>query len=91
MFAALGVTLLVAGAIAEIAVDRSADGVDLMAIGWILMAGGGLALLVAMIQAADSATEHGASALPGQSLSTNGRQVLEGPRRGLMRPIRRSS
>jgi hypothetical protein len=52
MFAALGIMLLVTGAIVTFAVDRSADGIDLVAIGWILMAGGALALLVSMIQSA---------------------------------------
>ncbi len=52
MFAALGIILLVAGATLTFAVDRQAEGVDLAAIGWIMMAGGGLALLVALIQGA---------------------------------------
>ena len=52
MFAALGIILLVAGAILTFAVDRQAEGVDLAAIGWILMAGGAAALVVAMIQGA---------------------------------------
>lgn len=52
MFAALGIILLVAGAIITFAVDRQAEGVDLAAIGWIMMAGGGLALLVAAVQGA---------------------------------------
>jgi hypothetical protein len=52
MFAALGIILLVAGAILTFAIDRQADGVDLAAIGWIMMAGGGLSLLVALIQGA---------------------------------------
>ena len=52
MFAALGILLIVAGAIITFAIDRSADGVDLVAIGWIMMAGGGLSLLVALIQGA---------------------------------------
>lgn len=82
MFAALGIMLLVAGAVVLFAVDRSAEGVDLMAIGWILMAGGGLALLVALIQAADSATERGGSALSGHPMSANGRQIVDGSRRG---------
>jgi hypothetical protein len=54
MLAALGIVLLVAGAIVLFAIDWSADGVDVIAIGWILMAGGGLSLLVAMIQGAGS-------------------------------------
>ncbi len=52
MFAALGIMLLVAGAIVTFAIDRSADGVDVVAIGWILMAGGALALLISMIHSA---------------------------------------
>ena len=52
MFAALGIILLVAGAILTFAVDRQAEGVDLAAIGWIAMAGGALSLLVALIQGA---------------------------------------
>jgi hypothetical protein len=50
MYAALGIILLVAGAIITFAIDREAEGFDLNALGWILMAGGGLALLVALIQ-----------------------------------------
>lgn len=52
MFAALGIILLVAGAIVTFAVDQQAEGVDLAAVGWIMMAGGGLALLVAAVQGA---------------------------------------
>ncbi len=52
MFAALGIILLIAGAVITFAVDRQAEGVDLAAIGWIMMAGGALALIVAMIQGA---------------------------------------
>ena len=49
MFAALGILLIVAGAIITFAVDRQAEGVDLEALGWILMAGGGLSLLISAI------------------------------------------
>lgn len=52
MLTALGILLLVAGAILTFAVDRQAEGVDLQAVGWILLGGGGLALLAAMIRAA---------------------------------------
>ena len=51
MFAALGIVLIVAGAILTFAVDRQAEGFDINAIGWILMAGGALALLAALVQA----------------------------------------
>ena len=52
MFAALGIMLLLAGAILTFALDRSPDGVDVVAAGWILMAGGALALLASMIHSA---------------------------------------
>jgi len=51
MLAALGIVLIVAGAILTFAVDRQAEGFDINAVGWILMAGGALALLAALIQA----------------------------------------
>ena len=49
MFAGLGIILLVGGAILTFAVDETVEGVDLEVIGWILMGGGALALLVAAI------------------------------------------
>lgn len=52
MLVFLGIILLVAGAILAFAVDAAVEGLDLLAIGYILMAGGGLALLVAAIRAA---------------------------------------
>lgn len=52
MFAALGIIFVVAGAILTFAIDRQADGVDVTATGWILMAGGGLSFLMAALRAA---------------------------------------
>ena len=52
MFAALGVLLITAGAILTFAVNDAVDGVDLELIGWILMGGGVLALLIAAIAGA---------------------------------------
>jgi hypothetical protein len=52
MFAALGILLLVAGAVITFAIDRQAEGVDLEAIGWILMAAGALSLLVSLFTSA---------------------------------------
>ena len=51
MYAAIGVILIVAGAILTFAVDKAVEGVDLDVIGWILMGGGALSLLIAAIQA----------------------------------------
>lgn len=50
MYVGLGIILLVTGAILAFAVNDSVEGVDLVAIGWILIAGGALALLVSAIQ-----------------------------------------
>jgi hypothetical protein len=52
MFAVLGVLLLVAGGILVFAVERSVEGLDLEVIGWILIGGGALSLLIAAIQGA---------------------------------------
>lgn len=49
--AALGVLLLVVGAILVWAVEKEAEGFDLTDLGWILIAGGGLSLLIGAIQA----------------------------------------
>jgi Domain of unknown function (DUF6458) len=76
MFAALAIILLVAGAILAFAVDRQADGVDLVAIGWILMAGGGLALLVAMVRGA-SFLSTPSKAHTERHLSSDGQHYVE--------------
>ena len=52
MFVVLGIILLVVGAIVTFAIDASVDGVDLVVIGYILMAGGVASLLAAAVQGA---------------------------------------
>lgn len=52
MLAIFGILLIIAGAIVTFAVNTAVEGVDLEALGYILMAGGGLALLAAAIQGA---------------------------------------
>lgn len=52
MFTLLGILLLTGGAIATFAVERDVEGVDLQLVGWILMAGGGAALVAAVIRGA---------------------------------------
>lgn len=49
MLTVLGILLLVSGAILTFAVDRQIDGVDLLAIGWILVFGGVLSVFAGMI------------------------------------------
>jgi len=52
MLALFGILLIVAGAIVSFAIDRAVDGVDLEILGYILMAGGALSLLIAAIKGA---------------------------------------
>ncbi len=77
MFAALGIILLVAGAIITFAVDRQAEGVDLAAIGWIMMAGGALALVVAMIQGAGFMSMNKSKLHTEKHVSSDGRHEVE--------------
>lgn len=77
MFAALGILLIVAGAIITFAIDRQADGVDLEAIGWIMMAGGGLSLLVALIQGAGWMSTRNKNFVTERHVSADGQHFVE--------------
>jgi hypothetical protein len=50
VFAALGILLIVGGAIIAFGIESAVDSVNLEAVGYILMAGGAVSLLVAAIQ-----------------------------------------
>lgn len=50
MFVGLGVILIVIGGILAFAVRESVEAVDLVMVGWILIAGGVLSLLIGAIQ-----------------------------------------
>jgi hypothetical protein len=77
MFAVLGIVLLVAGATVTFAIDRSVDGVDLPTVGWILMAGGGLSLLVAAIEASGLWSTRSKRMRAERHVSADGREVIE--------------
>jgi hypothetical protein len=77
MFAALGIILLVAGAIITFAVDRQAEGVDLAAIGWIMMAGGALSLVVAIVQGAGWMSMNKTKMHSEKHVSSDGRHQVE--------------
>ncbi|MEO6653378.1 MAG: DUF6458 family protein [Ilumatobacteraceae bacterium] len=77
MFAALGIILIVGGAILAFAVERQTDGVDLVTIGWIMIAGGGLALLVALIQGAGFMSMSKTKMHSERHLSSDGQHVVE--------------
>jgi hypothetical protein len=77
MFAVFGIILLVAGAILTFAIDRQADGVDLVAIGWILMFGGAVSLLAALIQGAGWMSMRNTKYHAERHVSTDGQHVIE--------------
>lgn len=77
MFAAIGVLLLVAGAIITFAIDRQAEGVDLEAIGWIIMAGGALSLFIALIQGAGWMSARNNRFLTERHMSADGQHYVE--------------
>ena len=75
MFAVLGIILLVAGAVLAFAVDQQADGVNLVTIGWILMAGGAVAMVAAQVIGFMSMSK---SRMRSEShVSSDGRHVVE--------------
>ena len=75
--AAVGIILLVAGAIVAFAVDAAVEGVDLRVLGYILMAGGGLALLTAAIQGAGWMSMGSKRMHSERHVSSDGRHVVE--------------
>lgn len=77
MLALFGIVLLVAGAVVAFAVDTGADGVDLQALGYILMAGGGLALLAAAIQGAGWLSMSNNKMHTERHMSSDGRHFVE--------------
>lgn len=77
MLAILGIILIVAGAIITFAVDAAAEGVDLEALGYILMAGGGLALLAAAIQGAGWMSMSSNKMHTERHMSSDGRHYVE--------------
>lgn len=77
MFVVFGIILLVAGAVLTFAIDRTADGFDLQAIGWILMAGGALSLIVAMVKGAGLMSMHKSDIRTERHASADGQHYVE--------------
>jgi len=77
MFAVLGILLIVAGAIITFAVDRQAEGVDLDTLGWILMLGGGLSLLIALVISASWMTARSSKVHTERHVSPDGDHYVE--------------
>ena len=77
MFAAVGIILLVAGAILAFAIEREAEGVDLQLVGWIMIAGGGLALVVGLIQGAGFMSLNKTKMRSERHMSSDGKHVVD--------------
>ena len=79
MFAALGVILIVAGAVMKWAIEKQADGIDIQMIGVILMIGGAISLVVAAIQGAGwmSASRSRTRFVTERHMSDDGKHYVE--------------
>ena len=75
--AALGIILMIAGGIVAWGVDAVADDFDLQAIGYILIAGGAIALLVAAIQGAGWMSRSNRQMRTERHVSTDGNHFVE--------------
>jgi hypothetical protein len=77
MYAVLGLILLVVGAILTFAINETFEEANLEAIGWILMGGGALALIIAAIRGAGWMSMTSRSAHVERHVSPDGRHVVE--------------
>ncbi len=75
--AALGIVLIVVGAIIVWGVDAVVDGFDLQVIGFILMAGGAIALLVAAVQAVGWMSRSNTKMRTERHMSSDGQHYVE--------------
>ena len=77
MLVALGITLLVLGALITFAIDAAVDGVDLVAVGYILMGAGLLALIAAAIKGAGFMAMGNSRMRRERHVSPDGNHVVE--------------
>lgn len=77
--AALGIILLVAGAIIAFAVHAAVDNVNLVILGWILMGAGALSLIASLVRGMSMANRHSVAE---RHVSPDGRHVVEESRTG---------
>ena len=82
MYAAIGVILVVAGAILTFAVEKTVEGVDLDVIGWIMMGGGALSLIIAAIQGAGWMSMSNSKLHTERHMTDDGKHYVEEPRTG---------
>lgn len=77
MFTVFGILLLIAGAILTFAVEQQAEGVDLQAVGWILMGGGAASLLLAAVRGASFMSGRSQRVHRERIVSEDGQHVVE--------------
>lgn len=77
MLTVLGIILIVIGAVLTFAVDAALDDVDLVAVGWIVMGGGAIALVAAAIQGAAWSNLGGSKMRHERHVSDDGRHVVD--------------
>ncbi|NND74521.1 MAG: hypothetical protein HKN44_05900 [Ilumatobacter sp.] len=77
MLVVLGIIMIVLGAIVTFAIDTAVEGVDLEAIGYIIMAGGVVALAAAAIRGAGWMTMNNRRMHSERHVSSDGNHVVE--------------
>ena len=77
MLVRIGIILVIVGAIITFAIDAAVEGVDLKAVGFILMAGGGLALVAGAIKGAGMMSMGDKKMRSERHVSPDGNHVVE--------------
>lgn len=77
MLVGLGILMIVAGAIITFAIDAAVDGVDLQAVGYIVMLGGVIALVAAAIRGAGWMSMNNRRMHSERHVSSDGNHVVE--------------
>lgn len=77
MLVGFGIVLLVAGAVLGFAIDTRVDDVDLVAVGWILMAAGAGSILAGAIRGASWTSSRDTQFEHERHVSADGRDVVD--------------
>lgn len=77
MLVGIGIFLVVVGAVVAFAVNTAVDGVDLQMVGWIIMAGGALAIVAGAIQGAGMMSMRRNRMHSERHVSSDGQHVVE--------------
>lgn len=77
MLVAIGIILVVVGAIIAFAINTAVEGVDLQVLGWIIMGGGALAIVAGAIQGAGLMSMRTNRMRSERHVSPDGQHVVE--------------